>query len=436
MKIAQSNSNGKESTREVPILSLVPEEDVENVPEDRSKSGSFKLFANPTDPNSSKYAFTMAYVDGTQSIRAHLQWLVNTKRVLRGLAIDSAAAQNEMIKQLCSGSPLTTYNEVVHHTVEQRWIAEAKVVRDAVARNPGDTDEQFAAARQAAYDAHPRPDMEEGDISAGLNGIIKLICPYKALEKQKRFMRRKMRKPADMKTRTYVNHLHRINYEELPLLPPFKEKQHIADDELLDILLYGLPKSWIKEMDRQDFEPYTELMARTVDFCERLELAEDFHPDIAKKSSNKNKKAKKSHGSSKKNDDGDKWCEYHESSTHNTSECSVLKRLKAKGNGGRKKSANKTWKRKLEDAKGYSKKELAAIGKKASKAAIKKAKKELNALSAKRKKEELDDDLSVASSNSLNALDKEEKELDKAMRDFDFDKVNIYSDAEDGEVSC
>jgi hypothetical protein len=31
-----------------------------------------------------------------------------------------------------------------------------------------------------------------------LRDTIKMVCPYKALEKQKRFMRRKMSKPADI----------------------------------------------------------------------------------------------------------------------------------------------------------------------------------------------------------------------------------------------
>jgi hypothetical protein len=55
-----------------------------------------------------------------------------------------------------------------------------------------------------------------------------------------------------MKIRIFVNHLHQINLDEIPQLPPFAPDQELSNDELLDIILYGIPKSWVKEMDRQE----------------------------------------------------------------------------------------------------------------------------------------------------------------------------------------
>jgi hypothetical protein len=89
-------------------------------------------------------------------------------------------------------------------------------------------------------------------------------------------MRRKMRKPNDMRIRQFVNHLHWINYKELPQLPPFGN----------NIVLYGIPKSWIKEMDCQDFDPFRATnITQVVDFCKRLESAEEFNPDQQKRKS-------------------------------------------------------------------------------------------------------------------------------------------------------
>ena len=51
-----------------------------------------------------------------------------------------------------------------------------------------------------------------------------------------------------MKIRTYYNHIIRINNEEIPALPPFQRGQALANDKLLDIILYGTPRSWQKEM--------------------------------------------------------------------------------------------------------------------------------------------------------------------------------------------
>jgi hypothetical protein len=66
-------------------------------------------------------------------------------------------------------------------------------------------------------------------IKPALRDTIKMVCPYKALEKQKRFMRRKMRKLANMRIRIFVNHLHRINFDELPQLPPFATDQELSN---------------------------------------------------------------------------------------------------------------------------------------------------------------------------------------------------------------
>jgi hypothetical protein len=112
------------------------------------------------------------------------------------------------------------------------------------------------ADAQVADKAVPPDPATLAMIELALKSTIKMVCPYKALEKQKRFMRCKMRKPADMKTRIFVNHIHQINFNELPQLPPFVTGQELSNDKLLDIILFGIPKSWVKEMDKQDFDPF------------------------------------------------------------------------------------------------------------------------------------------------------------------------------------
>jgi hypothetical protein len=234
-------------------------------------------------------------------------------------------------------------------------------------------------------------------------------------------MRCKMRKPADMKTRQYVNHLFRINFDELKLLPPFGgAAQSLSNEELLEIVLFGIPKSWNKEMDRQDFDPFREAsIAKLVAFCERMESAEDFTPDHQKKAkgsapntkySSKKSKYNNTNGKSSKGDG--KWCEYHESDTHDTKECTVLRKLKESGKKNfDKKPSGKNWKGKSDDAKKFTKKELNALVKKTAK----KVSKELNT-AAKRKTND-DDDESV---KSVNVLESEMKEIDEQLKKFDF----------------
>ena len=85
-----------------------------------------------------------------------------------------------------------------------------------------------------------------------------------------------MRKPVDMKVRTYFQHLLHINLEELVNIPPYNPNQSLGDDEIMDIILYGTPKSWQCEMDRQGYDPLEHTIAEVVGFMEQVESAEDF----------------------------------------------------------------------------------------------------------------------------------------------------------------
>jgi hypothetical protein len=236
----------KDSKAEVPPLPLVPDEGELEISE-TTKKGQFKLRSEAAEPDSQKFAFTMAYADGSQSIRFQIQWVKNVNKVLLGMGIATPGAQDAMIQQLCSGRVLTQYNESIQVSRQTAKIARTRALVTRVRRRliatataAVETQEEFLirqAAVQVADEAVPADPVTLAMIQPALISTIKMVSPYKALEKQKRFMRRKMRKPADMKVRIFVNHLHRINFDELPQLPPFATGQELSNDELLDIIL-------------------------------------------------------------------------------------------------------------------------------------------------------------------------------------------------------
>jgi hypothetical protein len=169
-----------------------------------------------------------------------------------------------------------------------------------------------------------------------------------------------------MTIRQWFNHYCRMNWQEIPKLPPtFNATEALSMDESIDILLFSTPKSWQAEMERHNFDPYSKQLSEVIDFCENLENAEriDGKPNPKGKANGNDSKKSSTNKKKRRNEDADYYCSYHGSnSTHNTDKCKVLKNMisEAKGKDSSK-SKNKSWSRKASDAKDKSKKELNAL---------------------------------------------------------------------------
>ena len=284
MKIAKTITVPKKE--QIP-LPLIPEEDEGEI--DKTLIASFKLFSNPADTASPKYSFTMRKLSGTESLRRAIKWKKDIHTVMAGLAISTAPGSDAIINQVCSGAALTSYTTTVERLRLARHDAARNAAYTAVTKNTGETDVDFIRRRVTARDAVVTP-VEEADVREGIRSIIIDMAPFKVLEKQKRAMRRFMRKPHDMKTRVYVNLMSNINNEELPNLPPnFSVAQKLSIDELIDLVTYGIPKSWLKKMDEHDFDPLAGALNDLVNFCERMEASEDHGKEstVVQKSSSK-----------------------------------------------------------------------------------------------------------------------------------------------------
>jgi hypothetical protein len=476
-----NNHEDRNILREIAPLPMIPEDDdVDSEHKDYTKSSSYKLYSDPATAAANaaallaaalpgaapappmvavpKYSYSVNHIDGTQTVRKHLVWRQAVQAVIDGMNVITPVHQNAIILQLCSGTAEAAYRAKVLEYSTTQWRDDMEAAADALgpprlavpaqaaqaalaaaggnpavpARlamppQPAETVQAWEARRDAARTATPAPALQADWVKNGLLAVIIAACPYKVLEKQKRFMRRKMRKPNGMTTRLWVSHLERINAQELPALPPFGNGQNFRKDEMVEIILFGIPNSWKSEMDRLDFDGFRHTIGELVDFCERMESANEMSAPAKKSASNdnngnngKHKKSKSTssaHGSKGKTG---KWCEYHESNTHDTKDCSVIQKLKKASGSKSEPSKNKTWQRKSKDAKTYTKKELNAIVKKETRKQTQKADAKKNA-KTKRKKDSSDDDDS--SYNSLNALESDMKEVDRQLAEFDFTEV-------------
>jgi len=188
-----------------------------------------------------------------------------------------------------------------------------------------------------------------------------------------------------MSVKQCIMRIMRINLQEIPRLPPnFNDAQSLSEDKIIDILLFGTPKSWQRKMDRQGFDPLAKTVTEVVEFVESIEMSEDFDGNrkvaaVTKKGNNK----MKAHHKGSSGADGSKHCMLHgNNNTHDTLECKTLmaqaKKLKGINGANQKgKGGNKSWKNKAKDETNDLKKELAALIKKATEA-IKQG--ELNAI--------------------------------------------------------
>jgi hypothetical protein len=190
------------------------------------------------------------------------------------------------------------------------------------------------------------------------------------------------------------------------------------------------PNSWNNEMDRQNFDPLDHTVRELLSFCERIEQLEP----VSTTNSNVSKKHdhnKRSKNSSEKGKSTGKWCTLHKTDSHDSSECKVLlNKDKAKPSYG-----NKTWKRKAEEGKSYSKEELNSIVKKVVDEARKSwDQKTKDKAGTKRKKEEAnlmeDESHTSATEHSGDSeitqedLDDLDRQLEEVGLDNDDDKMD------------
>ena len=413
MKVSSAvfNENyGKPSKKA--LLPLVPVK-AEEVPSNQTITHTLR--SNPAEEDGSKYKLQINILQGDEDCRTVLNWGKNARKVLIGLGIDEHHPAIPVLETLMDVTPRAAFHEGLRIAKERNM---EERIRNAANNN------QRNAIRNNGIDH--QDNIEYDQISEGIDHVVQSLLPRQILARVKRFVRRECRKPMDMKVRKYISHLLRINNDELPRLPPFEgNEQKFSTDEMLDIILFGTPKSWQKEMERQGFDPMEHSVSDVVEFMERIESTEDFDADkntksVAKKGNKGDGKGKKSSGNGK----SEYFCLYHgKNSSHNTDDCHKMindaKRLKqANGNGDGKsngKYGNKTWSRKADEAKKATNKDLASFIRKE----IKKGVKDLKAFSKKRK-----------SSDDESGSDGEVMAFD--LKDFNYqDMENLKIDDDD-----
>ena len=209
----------------------IPLERPEKVDLQKGDYLSLKLQSTPGDADSQTYELSIPYYgSGTPE-----QWLKFTRdlnRVLIGQSITTGPPKYAMARRLLEGDALAKFNE-------------------RATANGNETNEHFVTT---------------------LREVTTHVFPKKALALQKRYMRRFMRKPRELKTRLYVARVTELN-NYLKQFPPFADDQSIPQDELMDIFEFSMPATWQKQAIIQGFDIMQHTPNEFVEFCEHLEVA-------------------------------------------------------------------------------------------------------------------------------------------------------------------
>ena len=208
-----------------------------DVEEDKTfKKGEFikiDLKTNPSVDDSKTYSFQIKLLH-TATPEEILKFEDNFNMIVRGQNITAAGDKFGMMRNLLRGDALRVFES------------------EAVTQLAGETDATFLACKQA---------------------VIKYSFPKNALAIQKRYMRRFMRKPRHATVREFFVRIYKMR-NRMKQFPPFQMNQEIGIDELKEIIEFGAPSLWQREIYKQDFDVAARPIEDLVDFFERLEAAE------------------------------------------------------------------------------------------------------------------------------------------------------------------
>jgi hypothetical protein len=304
-KVSTSSSSSKKSSSKSKLKPVIPLE--RPVPKEFNSKNYLtnKCQSVPGDNTSSSYSVTVQYFEeGTPE--EWLELLAAHKRVCIGQNITNGPGMYDVLRRHLKGTAVTKYGNVARDTGPQT-IQNFKIV---------------------------------------VKELTKYFFPQHAVRIQKRYIRRFIRKPKDMKFRAFVNrvlelngHLDKFPEETTNVTPTILE-----DDEIKDILHHACPKSWQDQMTTLGFNFPEKTIEDMIEFCERFEQIEDdvipkkkkssrkeSSSSLSKKTTRKRKTVSLSSSSSSSDNSSEderfKWCKYHGKCAHTTDECEDIERM-------------------------------------------------------------------------------------------------------------
>lgn len=283
-----STSNGMKALVIPPIPLARPAEEKLKLTE----TCKFKLYSNPADKDSLTYEVVVKnFKSGTPE--EFIQTVIALEKIFKGQDITTGPEQYAMCRKVFQNEALTAFNNAVT-VIGNETVNNLKLVFKKVAAT---------------------------------------VFPLKSYFTQKQAMRRFMRKPKDMKIRDYVDRLMEINsyLVHFPVKDGEDAATSLPKEEMMDILLFGIPNNWQKKIVELGFDSIAHTPQEFVEICERISYGEtiDNGQNAKTKQNAGNKGAKLQPNSSRKNstkksNNSEKYCPLHKTHGHDANECKVL----------------------------------------------------------------------------------------------------------------
>ena len=143
--------------------------------------------------------------------------------------------------------------------------------------------------------------LDDVIIDKGLEAVAETVFPFRALELQKQWMRRGMKKPKELSFRKTASAVGRLN-NSLPLFPAANDSDKFSKSEVVELLEWSIPHAWRAKFDLAGFVPTQNTKERLITECEAIERNEPFRPIVkatAKPTANKKARTAK-HNKGKK----------------------------------------------------------------------------------------------------------------------------------------
>ena len=234
------------------------------------------------------------------------------------------------------GALAVTYKKYIPKFEEgtvQEWITFLEDIEEIYKQNAIDAvQDRIAVARtilqgesRACFDAaieEQEGEMTEAKMKKALDALGDTIFPHRALEQQKRWMQRNMKKPINLTTRKMAAAITKIN-NMLPRFPQATEASKFDKEEIVELLELSLPNSWRQALDLKGFIPTNNSKADLIRECEAFERNEASEKTEAKEKKQKAKQNKKADVKQNKKPKKElKHCSKHgDNPSHSSAEC-------------------------------------------------------------------------------------------------------------------